>query len=344
MQGTRGMCAVALLALCACGSDSEGSDKSPEDQAIESVKGYVSQEIQALHDAAVELQEAAPAPDADGWNATDDADAVARMKAAWAKARASYERIEGAIAVLFGDLDESTDQRYDFFVADAPDANPFDGDGVTGVHGIERILWADEIPANVVTFESALPNYAAASFPETMKEADDFKNGLVKRLIDDAAEMDMLFEPLALDLPTAYAGVIGSMEEQIEKVTLSETGEDESRYAQHTLADMRANLEGGKEIFAAFTALFDAKGAEGKALRDKISASFARIQAEYDRISGNAIPPVPAMWNPSAPTPDQLATDYGKLHALLTEETDFAREESLVSLMQAGAKQTGIEE
>src|SRR5262245_27483941 len=123
MQGTRGVWALSMLALVACGSDSDDDKQSgtPEDQAIESAKGHVTQELQALHDAAHELEEAAPAPDADGWNATADAAAVNKMKAAWAKARDSYERVEGAIAALFPDLDESSDQRYDFFVENAAD-------------------------------------------------------------------------------------------------------------------------------------------------------------------------------------------------------------------------------
>src|SRR5688572_1462505 len=93
-----------LAALCvvpfalACGPD-------PQVAALDGVKGYVTQELGLLADAAVALQAAAPAPDADGWNVTSDAGAVDAMKVEWKKARLSYERIEGAIAVLFPDLD-----------------------------------------------------------------------------------------------------------------------------------------------------------------------------------------------------------------------------------------------
>jgi iron uptake system component EfeO len=342
MQGNQGMWAGALLVLCACGADSE--DKAPEDQAVEGVKDYVAQEIEALHAAAVELQEAAPAPDADGWNATADKPAVDAMKAAWVKARASYERIEGAIAVLFGGLDVSTDARYDDFIAEAPDSNLFDGQGVTGVHAIERILWSNAIPASTLAFEEGLGDrYSPAAFPATLKEASDFKTGLAQRLVDDTAEMQAQFEPLALDLPTAYGGVLGSMLEQFEKVLLAESGEDESRYAQHTLADMRSNLQGGKAIFAAFAPLFEAKGDAGKALATQIDASFARVEAHYDDIHGDDIPEVPASWDPTQPSAADLETAYGKLFSLLKQETDTASAESLVSLMQAGAEETGIE-
>ena len=75
------------------------------------------------------------------------------MKAAWVRARTAYEHVEGAIAPIFPELDAAIDERYDGFLADigpTGDANLFDGTGVTGMHGIERILYSDSIPANVV--------------------------------------------------------------------------------------------------------------------------------------------------------------------------------------------------
>jgi iron uptake system component EfeO len=332
---------IALLAS-ACGSDSDGKTGTPEEQAVGSVKDYITGEIRALHEASVALQAAAPAPDADGWNATADAKAVNEMRARWADARAAYEHVEGAIAVLFGDLDVSTDARYDDFLAEGADSNLFDGKGVTGVHGIERILWADKIPAAVKSFEEPLKGYLPPAFPSNEKEARDFKESLAQRLVDDTELMLTKFEPLALDAPTAYGGVLGSMREQIEKTKLAQTGEDESRYAQHTLADMRANLEGGVAVFAAFAPMFEAKGDEGIKLRDSIQASFDRVSEFYDAIAGDAIPPVPATWNPDAPTAADLQSGYGKLYSLVLKETDEADTNSLVSLMLLGAQTTGI--
>jgi iron uptake system component EfeO len=324
---------VFVPVVIACGPD-------PQTAALDGVKGYVTQELGALADAAVALQVAAPAPDADGWNATADAAAVTAMKAEWKKARISYERVEGAIAVLFPDLDAATDERYDGFIAEGEDTNLFDSEGVSGIHAIERILFSDSIPQGVIDFESGLPGYVAAAFPANETEATDFKNALCQRLVDDTASMRDQFAPLALDTATAYRGVIGSMEEQIEKVSLASTGEDESRYAQHTLADMRANLEGGVEIFAAFNASFEAKGAVET--RAQIEEAFARIDAHYDGLNGDAIPPVPSTWNPDAPSDADLQTEYGQLFTLLSGETDPATETSLVSLMLKGADQLGV--
>ncbi|MEQ1504888.1 MAG: imelysin family protein, partial [Myxococcota bacterium] len=215
------------------------------DEPVDLVKDYVETELGSLADAAGALQGAAPGT---AWGATE----AAAMQPAWKDARVSYERVEGAIAVLFPDLDVSTDERYDGFLAEGPDDDPFDAEGITGIHAIERILWSDRIPPNVVAFESALPGYAPASFPTTDADAASFRDGLCQRLVDDTRSMVEQFEPLALDESTAFRGVIGSMAEQAEKVGLAGTGEDESRYAQHTLADMRANLEGGVAIFEAF--------------------------------------------------------------------------------------------
>lgn len=326
---------------------SEADASSPVDletQAILDVKAYVAGELEALHAAAKAIRDAAPAPDDDGWNIGDDEDAVLAMRDAWKDARDSYERIEGAIAVLFPNYDASTDERYDGFIEEGPDENLFDGEGVTGVHAIERILWAEEHPEHVVEFESALPNYAVAAFPASEDEATDFVEGLTQRLIDDTKAMVDQFKPLALDPPSAFRGVIGSMEEQIEKLNLAATGEDESRYAQYTLGDMRANASGGREIFEAFIPQLEAKGAAGRDLEEKILAGFDDLSAYYADIDGDAIPPVPATWNPDDPSEEDLDTAYGKLYAKVSVAADPDAEESLVKLMLEAAELLEIAE
>lgn len=298
------------------------------------VKEYVASELERLATAAQDIQSAAPA---EPWGA---AEAVA-MQGPWKDARVSYERVEGAIAVLFPDLDASTDERYDGFLAEGPDTDLFDGEGVIGVHGIERILWADSHPSWVVTFESGLPGYTPAAFPTTAEEAAAFRDELVGRLVDDTRTMADDFEPLALDESTAFRGVIGSMAEQSEKVALAGSGEDESRYARHTLADMRANLEGGKSIYEAFRE--QVRGVDdGEALELDIDAAFDRVDAAYAEVDGEAIPDVPATWNPDAPSEADLATPYGKLSTAITTEADPETAGSLVERLGAAADALGI--
>jgi iron uptake system component EfeO len=304
------------------------------EEPVELVKEYVTTELDTLAASAVALQEAAPtAP----WTSAE----AGAMKEAWKDARVSYERVEGAIAVLFPDLDASTDERYDGFIAEAPDTNLFDGEGVTGVHAIERILWADSHPTWVVAFEEALPGYESARFPETAEEATAFREGLCQRLVDDTKSMVDQFEPLALDESTAFRGVIGSMAEQSEKVGLAGSGEDESRYAQFTLTDMRANLEGGQSIYEAFREKVQ-ELEDGETLEADIDAAFARVQAAYDAIDGDAIPEVPSTWNPDAPSEADLATPYGALWSLINAEADPAAAGSLVERLGTAADGLGI--
>ena len=85
-----------------------GKELSPQDQALVDVKAYIQTNMDELMAAAQALQSDAPSPDANGWNAQNDAAQVAKMKADWKRARIAYEHIEGAIAVLFPDIDSKT--------------------------------------------------------------------------------------------------------------------------------------------------------------------------------------------------------------------------------------------
>jgi iron uptake system component EfeO len=341
--------AALSCAFTACSNDDGGDDDEDtgktadvQKQAIIDTKAYVTGEVQKLVTAAKAIQKAAPAPDKDGWNAKDDAKALANMRAAWNDARDAYEHVEGSIAILFRGLDVATDERYDAFLEDEPDENLFDGEGVTGMHAIERILWAGDHPANVVAFEKALDGYKEAAFPATEQEADEFKNELAQKLIDDTNDMLTQFKPKALDAATAYWGVIGSMTEQLEKVTLAATAEDESRYAQRTLDDMRANLEGGEKIYAAFKDWVVADS--GKDTDEEIEAGFEKISKAYADIQGVAIPSVPEDFDTEEPSEADLATPYGKLYQLLTAETDVKADDSLIRVMRGAADDMELDE
>jgi len=106
---TLGLALAPLLA--ACGEDATTAG-TPRERAIAEVKTYVSTNLDALVVAAKAIQTAAPSPDADGWDATRDAAAVQSMRQAWRQARVAYERVEGAVAVLFPELDVATDARF----------------------------------------------------------------------------------------------------------------------------------------------------------------------------------------------------------------------------------------
>jgi len=327
-----------LLVAGGCGSDTSGA---PEAQAQATIKSYITAEMGKLAAASLALRAAAPAPDADGWNARTDAGAITAMQTQWKAARIAYEHIEGAIAVLFPDLDASTDERYDGFLESGPDADLFDGEGVTGIHALERILWAGQHPAPVVAFEMTLAGYQEAAFPANQAQATAFREGLATRLVTDVQSMQSMFAPLTLDTAAAFRGVIGSLGEQIEKIDLAAEGKEESRYAQHTLADMRANLAGGKTTYDAFRTWV--KGTSGGAALDtEILAGFDRVSALYVGVSGDALPEVPAGFDPAAPTAAHLATPYGRIYAGLSQESDGTQPASLVSKMSEAADKLGI--
>ncbi len=197
-------CAVLLSACGGEGNQQVLDDAEREEQAVVTVKGFIQKNLDDLAASSAALAEKAPPPDADGWNATADKATVDALKAEWKKARLAYESVEGAIAIVFPDLDVSTDGRYDGFIATSADDDLFDDQGVTGVHAIERILWSDQTPAKVVEFEAGLPHYKAAAFPATQAEAAAFKDKLCKRLAEETRSMAEQFKGLALDAPAAY--------------------------------------------------------------------------------------------------------------------------------------------
>ncbi|WP_437931531.1 imelysin family protein [Sorangium sp. So ce291] len=338
---------AASLALPACSSDDTGplTAADHEAQAVLEVKALIQTNLDDLASAAAALQAAAPEPDKDGWSAAADTDAVDAMKAEWKRARRAYEHVEGAIAVVFRELDVSTDARYDAFIDASPDADLFDGEGVTGVHAIERILWSDSIPPAVVAFESGLgESYSAAAFPATEAEAKAFKRGLCARLVADTKRMQSDFRGLALDAPSAFRGVIGSILEQVEKVAKAATGEEESRYAQYTLADMRANVEAGRLTYEAFQPWLFSKEGDAAAVDQAVLDGFQRLDQAYAALPGDALPPVPGMWSSEDPTAAQLQTPFGQLFSRVRSESDDTVEGSLASSMVQAAALLGIPE
>jgi iron uptake system component EfeO len=320
------MFSILYLMACAGGTS--------EEDVILGVKEVITADLVDLSAAATALRGAAPSG---VWSGGAELDA---SKAAWRDARDAYERSEGAIAVLFPDLDHSLDQRYDGFITEEADDYLFDGEGVTGVHGVERVLWSDSVDPAVLAFESALTGYVPAAFPQTDGEAADYRDGLCQRFVDDAALLASEFEPLALDAAAAFEGVIGSMAEQVEKLTLGQTGEDESRYARYTLGDMRANLAGGRAVYEVFSPWVVDSG--GEAVDAEVRAGFDRLAQAYDAIEGDALPEVPADWDADAPSDAALATPFGELWVVLQFESDPAQGGSLVSSMVEAASVVGI--
>src|SRR4051794_22743888 len=144
-------------ALAACSDDK--SDAEFQADVVAAMHDSIGADLADLVQAARDLQRASPVH---AWNATGDAAAINAMREVWKRSRIAYEHVEGATAPIFGDLDVTMDARYDDYLVitgPAGDTNLFDATGVTGMHGIERILYAPQIRQEVIDFESSLPGY-----------------------------------------------------------------------------------------------------------------------------------------------------------------------------------------
>lgn len=344
---------LAASFLAACGS-SDAESAGPKTEAAWQAEVTTGMhdallvEIVALHDAAAAL--CADAPTGHGWDATGDAAAISAMRTDWEKARTAYEHVEGALAPLFPDVDFAIDARYDDFLTmlnGAGDPDPFDGEGVTGMHAIERILYADVTPPRVVELESTLAGYAAARVPESAAEADAFKTKLCAKLVSDVGSLRDQWGPVHIDLAGAYQGLISLMNEQVEKVNKASSGEEESRYAQRTMADLRDNLAGTRAVYGVFRpwiASKEATGARrsGAAVDAAIGEKMDHLAATYGEVAGAAIPEPPASWSAESPSEADLATPFGKLWTEVHATAGATSEGSIVQDMNEAAALLGF--
>jgi iron uptake system component EfeO len=334
-------CWTALaLGLVACG---KADDQAQQTRVERSMKSWLTAELGNFRRAAADLQQAAPTPSGRGWSAAEDAEALRRMKEAWGRARQAYELVEGAVAPLFPDSDTATDARYDDFMGAlgaAGDPEPFDDRGVVGVHAIERVLWADAVPRETVDFESRLPGYRVAAFPATEAEARSFKDKLAAKLVSDIAQLEQQLAPVELDIAFAFRGLIDLTNEQLEKVDRAATGREESRYAQTTLRDLRANRAGCLAAYHLFQPWLLARGRSE--LDAQVMAGFERLEQAYGALPGAAIPRPPSAWSSLAPKAEHLSTPFGALFNVVRRETDDQQPGSLSHSLMSVADALGL--
>jgi iron uptake system component EfeO len=313
----RSQCFTALVVIGALAACADKTDADYRSDIVAAMHDSIVDDLDGMIVAARNLQAAAPNR---SWVATRDADSIRDMQEAWKRMRRAWEHIEGAIGALFPDIDDRLDGRYEDLLGDGDD-NLFDDTGVIGMHAIERILYSTVIRAEVISFESTLPGYKAAAYPATDDEAVAFKTELVQLIIDNAMALRKQWQPAAIDIGTAYHGFAGLMSEQKEKVDLAVTGEEESRYANITLFDLRCNLEGTRKIYNLFRDWIHSKSSgpnSDTALREK----FLELEILYSATSDDALPAAPIDWRPGAPTAANLATPFGTLWQSVREQVD----------------------
>jgi iron uptake system component EfeO len=327
MTMMRGLVAILSVTAAACG---KGDDDAQRTRVEREMKQWLVSELRNFRVAAEALQKAAPVTTGRGWSKTDDAAALTTMKDAWSRARESYELVEGAVAPLFPESDTATDARYDDFLTTlggGGDPQPFDDQGVVGVHAIERILWSDSIPTETVEFEKGVPGYRPAAFPTTEAEAHDFKEKLAVKLVRDIERLEHDLGPVELDIAFAFRGLIDLTNEQLEKVDRAATGREESRYAQTTLRDLRANRDGCRAAYDIFRPWLLQRGQ--RELDQQVLGAFARLKATYDAVPGLAIPRPPQGWSSLQPKPEHVGTPFGSLFMVVSRETDDKQQGSL---------------
>jgi iron uptake system component EfeO len=337
---------ILVLLPTACGSSGDTkSDAQLQDDIVSNMRTLVQADLVSLNQAALDLQAAAPGA-LSGWDpAGDGPAALAAMKAAWARTRDYWERVEGALSPLFPDLDDAMDSRYEdslMRLGGAGDPDPFDREGVTGMHAIERILFAPG-PDAVVTFESSMPGYSVAAWPASDPQAAAFKTGLCQRLVDDTQTLLDQWQSRVIDLGTVFSGLTGQMSAQSEKVSLAASQQEESRYSQTTMVDLRSNLAGTRAIYALFEPWLATK-TYGTTLDANALDAFDRLDRTYGNIAGDDIPPPPATWATEPMSADNQHSPFGTLFLAVEQEVDPAQAGSAVDAMNHVARALNLPE
>jgi iron uptake system component EfeO len=343
---SRQLTVAGLALLLHAGCDATKTDADYQKDVVNGMRSGLIADLASLVSASQALQAAAPTPADRGWDVTTDAAAITAMRAAWTSCRTAYEHIEGATAPIFPDIDASIDSRYEDFLAALPGGDPylFDGTGVTGMHAVERILYADATPARVVQYEAMLDGNVPAGFPSTAQQAADFKALLLGKQIDDAQDLhDSWVAAVNYDLDAAFSGLISLMNEQREKVDKASTDQEESRYSQTTMADIRHNLAGTQSVYALFQPWIRSKKG-GPEIDASILQGFAELQAVYDTVPVDAIPQPPATWSSVNPTAADLQTPFGVLYQGVEAAVDPSEPGSIVAQMSQAAVLLGFEE
>jgi iron uptake system component EfeO len=329
--------------LAACGG-SEETDAQLQLDIVSNMHRLVASEIQGLNQAASDLQAAAPASIAQGWDISGDGGvAMAAMKEAWTRTRFYWERAEGTLAPSFPDLDQSMDSRYENSLdqlGGVADPDPFDAQGLTGMHAVERILFAPG-PPPVVAYESSLAGYSVAAAPATDQEAADFKSGLCQRLVDDSQGVLAGWRSLTIDLGVVFMGLTGQLSAQAEKVSLAANHQQESRYSETTMTDLRSNLAGTRAIYDLFVPWLATKP-YGTTLDNNARVAFDQLDQIYASVPGEAIPPPPSTWGASPESTEDLNSPFGTLYVTVVQAVDPSRSGSAVDAMNHVAIALGL--
>ena len=277
--------------------------------------------------AAIDLQTSAPTPPGRGWNAAEDPQAMAAMRDAWRRMRASFELYSAAMVVLFPDVMRGASATYDQALGSG-DGDAFDDQGVVGMHAVERILYSDAIPARVVDFEKGLPGFAPAAFPSNAQQASDFKTKLCARLVADIARLEKEWSAVDLDFGGAFLLLVALLQDQRIEMEEAALRKEESRYAQTTLAELRTSLEGTRRAYAFFKPLLLEKRSadektDGAKKSESVEVALGALGAVYASQPGDALPELPPKWAATGSlTASELETPFAIIYRRVQAAAD----------------------
>jgi iron uptake system component EfeO len=338
---------IAIAFALGCGSSSSGGPKTDAEFRASITQGMhdaLQANLRSLIQGATALEAAAPDHP---WDGADPA--VPAMQTAWIRARQAYEQIEGATAPIFPDIDLSIDGRVEDFGPPpgkgtlSSSCDMFNASCVSGLHAIERILYVSTTPASVAAYETSLGYVPAQSYPLTQTQADEFKNALCAKAVSDAQALQAGWTPAMIDIGSAFQGLVSLMNEQKEKVTKAGLLQEESRYSQRTMDDLRQNLTGTVNIYKLFSPWIRSKPG-GADIDEKIFAGFQALQTLYDSApyAGVALPMPPDDWSDTNPSPADLETPFGMLYSAVQHQVDPTIPGSIAYEMNAAAALCGL--
>jgi hypothetical protein len=162
-------------------------------------------------------------------------------------------------------------------------------------------------------------------------------------MVDDSQWLAAQWKSLSIDLNVVFMGLTGLIASQAEKVSLAAVHQEESRYSQTTLADLRSNLAGTRAIYQLFTPWLESK-AFGVALNKNALDALDELDRIYSTIDGNSVPAPPATWNAGAAQQSQadLQTQFGVLYTTVSQAVDVNRSGSAVDAMNHVAWALGL--
>ncbi len=337
---------LLALALCqpACNPDNDLvlADAALGDDAAKATKALLVERAEALHDSVVALCAAAPAPAEGGWVHPRDDAAIKAMIAAWHNARKAGAGLEGALALLPPGRAADIQGAYETALEAGPDPDPFDDRGFIGLHAMERVIWAERVPAPVLAYEASLDGYAAPAFPADAEQAEHFRDKLCARAAADTGAAEAEIEAMSLDPQAAYAIVDHLADGQLVKLEAAGAHRGSARYAGYALTDLRDGLATAAAVHAVFRPWLATK-ASGPQAFEEVTKAIARLEKQYTAVGTDALPPVPEGWSNSSFSEESLSTPFGRLFAVVHNETDSSLDGSLTHGWHACAGLLGID-